>query len=74
MLLSAIVRRFGPMPGAVASSAAFTVVHQGPILWPGLFTFGLVLAGLTLWTGRLGVAVAAHMAFNATTVVMLLAF
>ena len=72
MLLSALGRRFGPMVAAVASSAVFAVIHPGPILWPGLFVFALVLAALTITTGRIGVAVVAHMAFNATTVVQLL--
>lgn len=74
MLLSALVRRFGPAAGAVSASAVFAAVHQEPILLPGLFVFALILAGLTMWTGRLGVAVLAHAAFNATTVVSLLLF
>lgn len=73
MLLAALVRRFGPAAGAVISSLVFAAVHQELILLPGLFLFALVLAGLTIWTGRLGVAVLAHAAFNATTVVDLLA-
>ncbi len=72
MLLSALVRRIGPIGGAVASSAVFAAVHQEAILLPGLFTFALVLSWLTLRTGRIGVAIVAHMAFNATTVVQLL--
>lgn len=72
MLLSALVRRIGPIGGAVASSAVFALVHQEVILLPGLFLFALVLAWLTMRTGRLGVAVAAHLGFNLTTVVQLL--
>ncbi len=73
MLLSALVRRAGPVVGATTSSAVFALVHQELILMPGLFVFALLLAWLTVRTGRLGVAVAAHMAFNATTVILLLA-
>ena len=72
MLLAALVRRMGPVAGAVSSSAVFALVHQEWILMPGLFLFAMVLAWLTIRTGRLGVALAAHMAFNATTVVILL--
>ncbi|MEL6983835.1 MAG: type II CAAX endopeptidase family protein [Actinomycetota bacterium] len=74
MLLSALVRRIGAVGGAVGSSVVFAVIHLEPILYPGLFVFALVLAWLTLRTGRLGVAIVAHLAFNATTVVQLLVF
>ena len=73
MLLSSLVRRIGPVGGAVASSAVFALIHLEPILFPGLFVFALFLAWLTVRTGRVGVAVVAHLAFNATTVVQLLA-
>lgn len=72
MLLSALVRRIGPVGGAVASSAAFALIHLEPILFPGLFVFALVLAWMTIRTGRVGVAIVAHLAFNATTVIQLL--
>lgn len=74
MLLSALARRMGPVAATVASSAVFALIHLEPILFPGLFVFALVLAWLTIRTGRIGVAVVAHLAFNATTVVQLLAF
>ncbi len=72
MLLSALARRMGPVAAAVASSVVFAVIHLEPILFPGLFVFALVLAWLTIRTGRVGVAIVAHLAFNATTVVQLL--
>lgn len=72
MLLSAVTRRFGPVVAIVATSAVFALIHREVILLPGLFVFALVLAGLTASTGRLGPAVVAHMAFNASTVVVLL--
>lgn len=74
MLLSALVRRVGTVGGAVGSSVVFAVIHLEPILYPGLFVFAIVLAWLTIRTGRLGVAVVAHLTFNATTVVQLLVF
>lgn len=74
MLLSALTRWIGPLGGAVGSSVVFALVHRELILLPGLFVFGLVLCWLTLRTGRIGVAVVAHLAFNLTTVVQLLVF
>lgn len=59
---------------AVITSALFAAVHQEAILLPGLFVFALILAWVTVNTGRLGPAVAAHVAFNATTLVQLLVF
>ena len=58
----------------MTSAIVFAVIHQEPILFPGLFVFALILAWLTIRTGRVGVAVVAHLAFNATTVVQLLLF
>lgn len=57
----------------IFSSLIFSVVHFQLILVPALFAVGVVLAVLTHRTGRLGPAVWAHAAFNATTLVTLLA-
>ncbi len=72
MLLPTLARRFGIVGGAVGSSAVFALIHQEVILLPGLFVLALLLAALTIRTGRIGPAIVAHMAFNATTVVQLL--
>lgn len=72
MLLPTLARRFGMVGGAVGSAVVFALVHQQPILLPGLFVLALLLAWLTAWSGRIGPAVVAHMAFNATTVIQLL--
>ncbi len=72
MLLPTLSRRFGALGGAIGSSAVFALVHQELILMPGLFALALLLAWLTMRTSRLGPAILAHMAFNATTVVQLL--
>ncbi|MEM9565256.1 MAG: CPBP family intramembrane glutamic endopeptidase [Actinomycetota bacterium] len=74
MVLSSLVRRIGPIAGAVISSAVFALIHLELILLPGLFLLALVLAWLTMRIGRVGVAIVAHLAFNATTVVQLLVF
>jgi membrane protease YdiL (CAAX protease family) len=48
----------------------FAVVHFQPVETPGLFVVGLVLGSCALLTGRLGLGVVAHMAFNATGLVL----
>ena len=73
MFLPVVTRRFGLGAGVVLSSLIFAIAHRQLVLMPGLFLFACVLAWLTASTGRLGSAVVAHMAFNATTVVQLVA-
>ncbi|MGH1492942.1 MAG: lysostaphin resistance A-like protein [Acidimicrobiales bacterium] len=73
MLLPTLSRRFGVVAGIISSSVVFALVHREVILLPGLFCFALILAWLTAKSGRIGPAIVAHMAFNATTVVQLLA-
>jgi membrane protease YdiL (CAAX protease family) len=55
----------------LGSAAVFALLHFQALQFPGLFVFGVVLASLTLALGRLGPAVWAHMAFNASTVAVL---
>lgn len=72
LLLRSLEKRRWPAAASVAGSAAlFGLLHLQPLQFAGLFVFGLVLAGLTVGFGRLGPAVWAHMAFNASTVVVL---
>lgn len=73
MLLPTLTRRVGGLWAAVISSAVFALVHQDPIVMPGLFVLALILSWLTMRTGRLGPAILAHMAFNTTTVIRLVA-
>ena len=44
----------------------FAAVHLQLLQFPALVLIGLVLGWLTLRTGRLGPAIWAHVAFNAT--------
>jgi membrane protease YdiL (CAAX protease family) len=44
----------------------FTAVHLTPVEYPGLFAFAVVLGLCFHFTGRLGLPIVAHMAFNAT--------
>jgi membrane protease YdiL (CAAX protease family) len=58
---------------AVAASALwFAAAHVQAVQLPGLFVFGVVLAWCAHRTGRLGMSMFAHAAFNATTVALLL--
>jgi membrane protease YdiL (CAAX protease family) len=58
--------RIGATASLLVAAAWFTLVHLSPPEFPGLFAFSLVLGLCAARTGRLGMAVAAHVAFNAT--------
>lgn len=60
-----LVSRFGAAIGLIAAAAFFALIHFRPIEYPGLFVAGLVFGGCAVMTGRLGSAIAAHLAFNA---------
>ena len=72
LLQGAFVRRFHPAVAVVAVAAWFAIIHFRPVEYPGLFAFGLVLGCCASFTGRLGMAVCAHVAFNATGLVMVM--
>lgn len=61
----------GRTAGVIATATVFGVVHYQLLQLPALVAFGLVLGVVTARTGRLGLAVVTHAAFNATTVVTL---
>lgn len=71
--LRSIERRAGTGAAVIGSSVLFGVVHFEPYDLPALIGFGLIAAVLTVRTGRLGPAIWAHVAFNLTAVVGLLA-
>jgi len=66
LLQGAMVRRFNDAVAVVAVAAFFAAIHFRWVEFPGLFVFGLILGVCALRTGRLGMGIAAHMAFNAT--------
>lgn len=73
-LLQRTVARHWPIwPTMIVVSLLFAASHQQLIQFPALAAFGLVLAVLAHRTGRLGRNTWAHVGFNATTVVVLLA-
>lgn len=72
LVLGAARKRGMPDSAAVLLSAVvFGAAHLQGLQFPGLFVLGVVLALVTVRTGRLGPAVWAHVGFNATTVVVL---
>jgi membrane protease YdiL (CAAX protease family) len=70
MLQGAFTRRFHDWLGMSIVALWFAVVHFQPVETPGLFIVGLVLGSCALLSGRLGLGVVAHMAFNATGLVL----
>ena len=66
LLQGAAVRRFNDAVAVVAVAAFFALIHLRWVELPGLFIFGLMLGACTLRTGRLGMSITAHMAFNGT--------
>ena len=71
-IVGGIGRRFRVLPTVLISGALFALVHLQPVTWPGLAVFGFVLALLRLRFDSLVPAIAAHVAFNAVTVIVLL--
>ena len=79
LLLRAFWRRFGSTAAIVASAVLFGLAHPQPLSVKGLAllmitlaALGVVLAVLTVRTGRLGAAILAHAAFNGWTATELL--
>jgi len=66
LLQGAAVRRLNDVVAVVAVAAFFAAIHFRWVEFPGLFVFGLILGSCALRTRRLGMGIFAHMAFNAT--------
>ena len=71
--LRSVEKRWGAAAGIVVSSLVFALMHFQFVDTIALATFGAVAAVLTVRSGRLGPAIVAHLAFNLTAVVSLLA-
>jgi len=65
--------RLGTVASIMVSSAVFAAIHLQPLQFAGLLLIGVVLALLRWWSDGLAAPIAAHVAFNAVTVVVLLA-
>lgn len=65
-------QRFRQTTALVIGAIWFTVVHVNPVEFPGLFAFALVLGLCFMKTKRLGMSMWAHVAFNATALVLVI--
>jgi membrane protease YdiL (CAAX protease family) len=66
LLQGSFVARISELPALLASASWFAIIHFRPIEYPGLFVAGLVFGMCALATGRLGMSIVTHAAFNAT--------
>jgi membrane protease YdiL (CAAX protease family) len=53
----------------VLTALIFAAVHLQLVQLPGLFLVGLIAGTIVLYTGRVGLSIAMHMAFNLTAVI-----
>lgn len=60
--------RFPRWAVVIGVAAIFAVIHFRPVEYPGLFAAGLVFGVCAAVTGRLGMAITAHVGFNAVGV------
>jgi membrane protease YdiL (CAAX protease family) len=58
--------RFDQKVALVLAALWFAVIHFRPVEYPGLFVFALVVGAAFVSTGRLGLPIVTHVAFNAT--------
>jgi uncharacterized protein len=72
LLQRSVARSIGAVPSLLVVSLLFAGIHISPVEIPGLFLAGLVFGTCLVLTGRLGPAILAHAAFNATALVVLL--
>lgn len=73
LLQRSLSARLGPIAGLVVASAWFAVVHPSPVEYPGLFVAGLAFGAGVVVTGRIGIAIVTHAAFNVTGLALALA-
>jgi membrane protease YdiL (CAAX protease family) len=72
LLQRSLLTRFNDGVVIVGVAALFALVHFRPIEYPGLFVFGLIVGVCAFLTGRLGMAILAHIGFNATGLILVL--
>lgn len=61
-----LLKQFSAPLVIVFVAAVFALIHFRPVEFPGLFAVGLIF-GVCAWrTGRVGMAIAAHVGFNLT--------
>jgi membrane protease YdiL (CAAX protease family) len=70
-LMATPARVLGIALAVLCDGALFGLAHLGNDTWyqlPGLVLTGMVLAGLAVWSGRLGPSIVTHASFNALAV------
>jgi membrane protease YdiL (CAAX protease family) len=72
LLQGSFAARFNAVPAWLAASTLFTVIHFRPVEYPGLMVIALVCGFCALATGRLGMAIACHVGFNVTGLLLAL--
>ncbi len=72
LLQGSLAARFDQVVALVVAAAWFAVIHFRPVEYPGLFLFGLVAGAGLMVTGRLGLPILAHVAFNVTGLLLAL--
>jgi uncharacterized protein len=72
LLQGSFAARFNHVPAWIAASVLFMVIHFRPVEYPGLLAIGLVCGACALSTGRLGMAIACHVGFNVTGLLLAL--
>ena len=70
LVLQTLQSRVNDLLALIISAAFFAGIHFAPIEFPGLFAFSIVLGLCFQRTGRLGMAIAAHIGFNAVGLVL----
>lgn len=70
MIQGSLSARINPMLAWFAASAFFMLIHFKPVEYPGLLAAGLLFGGCMLVTGRIGPAIAAHIGFNVTGLIL----
>jgi len=70
LLHGTFTRCSGRVTGTLLVAVWFATIHFQPVQFPGLLVIGLVLGIGASRTGRLGLPILTHLAFNATGLVM----
>lgn len=71
LILGAVRRRVGAPLALAVGAVWFAAAHFQGVQFIGLLAFGLILGLCWQGTGRLGLGIVAHAAFNATSLVLL---
>ncbi len=65
LLQRSISLSVGLPSGLLLTSLLFALIHPSAVEWPGLMVAGLAFGAGVIFTGRIGMGIATHMAFNA---------